>query len=74
MGLTQVNTPYLIPARQGRGIRLTYPGGMEGRVDLDDIGVASYGALGNLSPSLPTILFFWSLSRPNSDDRLLVVA
>jgi len=64
MGLTQVNTPYLIPARQGRDIRLTYPGGMEGRVDLDDIGVASYGALGNLSPSTPNYFIFLVTESP----------
>jgi len=32
---TQVNTPPLAPARQA-GTRFTYPGGMEGWVDLGD--------------------------------------
>jgi len=32
----QVNTPALTPARQP-GTQFTYPGGMEGRVDLGDL-------------------------------------
>jgi len=33
---TQVNSPRLTPARQA-GTRFTYPGGMEGWVDLGDL-------------------------------------
>jgi len=40
------------------------------------IGVASYGALGNVPPRLPTvIIFFWSLpSRTSSNIGLCMVA